>query len=58
MISFTCNEKTCPNAEIEYNFFGTPQTAECGGCKSVLIGTNERPDPELPETNFGLTETE
>jgi hypothetical protein len=53
MITFTCNEANCPNKEIDYNFFGNDNTAECGGCKAVLIGTNERPDPELPETNPG-----
>jgi hypothetical protein len=48
MITFTCNEKDCKNSGIDYNFFGNNATAECGGCKSVLIGTNERPDPEIP----------
>jgi hypothetical protein len=49
MITFTCNKENCPNKEIEYNFLGNPVTAECGGCKTVLTGTNERPDPEQPE---------
>jgi hypothetical protein len=46
MIDFICNEKNCPNEGIQYNFLGNPKTADCGGCKNVLIGTNERPDPE------------
>jgi hypothetical protein len=54
MITFTCNEKDCPNKEVEYHSLGNPETAECGGCKSVLTGTNERPDPELPEPNPDL----
>jgi hypothetical protein len=49
MIDFICNTETCPNKEISYQFLGNSKTAECGGCQAILIGTNERPDPELPE---------
>jgi hypothetical protein len=48
MITYTCNGKDCPNKEIEYNFFGESPTAECGGCKATLVGTDLRPDPEIP----------
>jgi hypothetical protein len=48
MITFTCNSKDCKNEGVDYNFFGFDKTAECGDCKSMLVGTNERPDPELP----------
>ena len=49
MITFTCNKENCPNKNVEYNTLGNPSTAECGGCKTTLVGTNERPDPEYPE---------
>jgi hypothetical protein len=58
MIDFECNEQSCPNKDVEYCFLGNPVTAICGGCNSLLTGTNERPDPELPENTFGLTEEE
>jgi hypothetical protein len=53
MFTFTCNKKDCPNKEIEYNVLGNSSAAECGGCKAILTGTDERPDPEIPtrETN-------
>lgn len=47
MITYTCNEKDCPNKDVEYNFLGNSATAECGGCKAILVGTDLRPDPEL-----------
>jgi hypothetical protein len=56
MFTFTCNKKECPNLEIEYNVPGNLPVAECGGCKATLAGTNERPDPVIPERNFGLPE--
>lgn len=46
MITYKCTKKDCPNKDVEYNFFGNSETAECGGCKSVLVGTNLREDPE------------
>ena len=48
MFTFTCNEKDCANKNIEYNVLGNSSVAECGGCKTILTGTDERPDPELP----------
>jgi hypothetical protein len=56
MFTFTCNEKDCANKEIEYNVPGSSPVAECGGCKATLAGTDERPDPVIPERNFGVTE--
>jgi len=56
MITFTCHKDECANKEVEYNFLGNPSTAECGGCKSILTGTNERPDPELPEETLPVAE--
>ena len=56
MITFTCNEENCKNKSIEYNFFGNDLYAECGSCKAVLTGTNQRPDPELPKTTIPITE--
>jgi hypothetical protein len=58
MITFTCNEKDCPNQAIDYNFLGNDKTAECGGCKTMLIGTNERPDPEQAAPFLGSPELE
>lgn len=55
MITFKCTKKDCPNKDIEYNFLGNPETAECGGCKTVLNGTDLRDDPEL--TPEFITET-
>jgi hypothetical protein len=49
MITFICNELDCPNKDVEYNSLGNPATAECGGCKAILAGTNERPDPVIVE---------
>jgi hypothetical protein len=56
MLTFTCTVKGCANENIDYNFLGNFDFAECGGCKEKLVGTDLRPDPELPENNYGLTE--
>jgi hypothetical protein len=56
MFTFTCNEKDCANENVEYNVPGNSPVVECGGCKETLSGTNERPDPVIPERNFGLPE--
>ena len=58
MFTFTCNEKDCANKEIEYNIIGDSPFAECGGCKAILNGTNERPDPEVQAPSFGVPEQE
>lgn len=47
MIEFTCTNKSCPSNEILNTFLGNPKEALCGGCSSILIGTNERPDPKI-----------
>jgi len=36
MVKFICNEQDCPNAGIEYFFVNGYDTAECGGCKTML----------------------
>ena len=53
MIDFTCEANGCDNQNVQYNFLGNPETAICGGCKATLIGTNERPDPEI--VNYTIT---
>jgi hypothetical protein len=53
MVSFECTNKDCDNANVAYNFLGNPETAECGGCKTVLIGTDLREDPEVPSMMLG-----
>lgn len=45
MVTFKCTVKDCANKDVEYNFFGEPETAECGGCKKELKATDKRPDP-------------
>jgi hypothetical protein len=56
MIDFECNDKECANQGITYASLGNPSWAECGGCKAILTGTNQRPDPEIQESSFGLSE--
>jgi hypothetical protein len=56
MITFLCTKKDCANKDIEYNFLGNPVTAECGGCKETLVGTNERPDPEIQRPILSVPE--
>ena len=51
MVTFTCVNDECDNANIDYNFLGNPETALCGGCKETLTATDERPDPEEEEFN-------
>jgi hypothetical protein len=46
VVTFTCANEECENVNIDYNFFGTPENAMCGGCKETLFPTDERPDPE------------
>lgn len=53
MITFKCTNKNCINVDVFYNFLGDSATAECGGCKTILIGTDLRPDPEMPTLNIG-----
>jgi len=48
MIDFTCTNDSCKSKGIENTFLGNPKEAVCGGCSSILVGTNERPDPEIP----------
>lgn len=45
MVTFTCNEKGCANDKVVYNFLGNPETAECGGCCSILVAQDLRDDP-------------
>jgi hypothetical protein len=48
MITFKCEKPSCSNLNVEYNFLGNPSSVECGGCKDVLTGYNQQPDPEIP----------
>lgn len=36
MTTFLCDEPSCPNADIEYNFEDSLATAQCGGCGAIL----------------------
>ena len=56
MVTFLCTKAECANKDIEYNFLGNPGTAECGGCKATLTGTNERPDPEVQLPSYAISE--
>jgi hypothetical protein len=49
MITYECIAKDCANKGVKYNFFGSDETAECGGCQTILTGTDLRDDPEFPE---------
>jgi hypothetical protein len=52
MFTFTCNEKDCANKGVEYNVPGNLPLVECGGCKTMLTGANERPDPVSNTTPY------
>jgi hypothetical protein len=52
MITFECDKDGCDNKDVAYNFLGNPPFAECGGCKTILTGVNERPDPEVETPRF------
>jgi hypothetical protein len=36
MVKFICTETECPNKDIEYNFVDGYETAQCGGCQTIL----------------------
>jgi hypothetical protein len=46
MVTLKCVQDDCISKDIEFNFLGNPELAECGGCKEILIATNHRDDPE------------
>ena len=45
MITFKCTAKDCPNKDVEYNFLGEDEFAQCGGCQTTLASKDKRPDP-------------
>jgi hypothetical protein len=55
MITFKCTVDDCDNKDVDYNFIGIPETAMCGGCKATLVGTDVRPDPEVPEVSLPIS---
>jgi hypothetical protein len=46
MVTFKCIEQECVNKDIDYNFVGNVEVAECGGCKAILQAKDLRHDPE------------
>ena len=50
MVTLKCIQDECVSKDIEFNFLGNPELAECGGCNEVLIATDFRDDPEELET--------
>lgn len=47
MVKFICDNSECLNFEIESNFLGFPETAECGGCGTILAASpSDLPEPE------------
>jgi hypothetical protein len=56
MITFKCTKKDCVNENLDYNFFGNPETAECGGCKSILDPKDFRDDPLVITSTLGEVE--
>jgi hypothetical protein len=57
MITFKCTKASCENKDIEYFFLGEEETAECGGCHTLLKGKDKRPDPVIEEVTVnGVTD--
>jgi hypothetical protein len=52
MVTFKCTKKDCANKDVEYNFLGNPENAQCGGCETILEPKDSRPDPELVANTF------
>jgi hypothetical protein len=48
MVTFKCTQDDCVNKDIDYNFLGNEEFAECGGCKAILEAKDLREDPQLP----------
>ena len=46
MVTFKCIQDDCVSKDVEFNFLGNPELAQCGGCKETLIATDLRDDPE------------
>lgn len=36
---FICTKNTCPNFDIVYPMLEADETAVCGGCGDILVGT-------------------
>jgi hypothetical protein len=56
MVTFKCTQTDCKNANIEYNFLGNPESAECGECKTILEPKDLRDDPPLIDSILGEAE--
>jgi hypothetical protein len=48
MVTITCKTKGCPQENQELNFKGEPNFVICGECSAAILGTDLRPDPEIP----------
>ena len=48
MVTFECKETDCTQKDVKIDFFGTPATAECGGCGITLESKDQRDDLEQP----------
>lgn len=52
MITFKCINVDCENNGIEFDFLDNSKVAECGFCKTILTGYNERPNPKPVVISF------
>jgi hypothetical protein len=48
MVTITCKTKECSQANQDFNFRGEPQFVICGECSAKIIGTDLRPDLDIP----------
>lgn len=55
MVTFKCVVDDCANKDVEYNFLGNLETAMCGGCKTTLVATDLRDDPEQTESVWPIS---
>jgi hypothetical protein len=55
MVTFKCITDDCINKDVAYNFLGNPETAMCGGCKTILEATDLRDDPEPTESTWPIS---
>jgi hypothetical protein len=53
MVTFTCVIENCANENVDYNFSGTPEWAECGGCQAILEPKDLRDDPPTIKLELG-----
>jgi hypothetical protein len=48
MVTITCKTKNCLHENQDFNFRGEPEFVMCGECSAKIVGTDLRPDLEIP----------